>query len=422
MYIQKVRFSFIVLVLVSSILVSCAKQAPVSVVNGFQKQPSLLSDSSSREVVYNLQTEAISANQNEQEYYVHGGDKVEQISKHFGVSEKALMARNGLSMNDVLPAGEYIIIPNVDWMSPVGNDYRLTDRFKGDEPNVIESTQLSTENLTPEIVTTETIITPENKIDLMREHVLQPGENIFRLALKYRVSQFDILAANNISRPDDLKSGMIIKIPPAGEKVKGREAFEYLADKKAVTAEVPQKLKVSENKKVVIPEKPKMRTNDVLKGVKPEQIKESVITKEQQYANLVEKYGAKRSNTKGMIWPADGKLIKSFGQKGRGVNHSGINIQLPVNAPIYAAESGTVLYSDDGLAQYGNLILVKHLNGYVTAYAHNSKNLVKRRQKVAKGDLIAFAGNTGNVEKSQLHFEVRKNTQPINPLKVLPKN
>jgi murein DD-endopeptidase MepM/ murein hydrolase activator NlpD len=115
-------------------------------------------------------------------------------------------------------------------------------------------------------------------------------------------------------------------------------------------------------------------------------------------------------------------LIKSFGQKGRGVNHSGINIQLPVNAPIYAAESGTVLYSDDGLAQYGNLILVKHLNGYVTAYAHNSKNLVKRRQKVAKGDLIAFAGNTGNVEKSQLHFEVRKNTQPINPLKVLPKN
>lgn len=419
MNIQKNGVTFAGLILVSSLLISCGKQAPVSVVDGFNKQGSSWMNDSSEGIVYNLQGQVAAASQTEQEYYVHGGDKVDQIAKHFGVSENALMARNNLSMNDELPSGQYIIIPNVGWSPSAENRYRLTDQYKKQNPSLATPEVTEIKRSLTRVTTTETVIKPESKISLMREHVLQPGENIFRLALRYRVSQFDILAANEISRPDDLKSGMIIKIPPAGEKVKGREAFEYLAEKKTLTAEVPKP--TNRTQKVVIPEKPKMQPNDAIGQTKEVVAKRSVVSKEDQYANLVLKYGPKRTNAKGMIWPAEGKLLKSFGQKGRGINHSGINIELPINAPIYAAENGTILYSDDGLAQYGNLILIKHSNGYVTAYAHNAKNLVERRQKVAKGDLIAFAGNTGNVEKPQLHFEVRKNTQPINPLKVLPK-
>lgn len=416
------------------LLVACGKQNPVTVVDGFTKKRDIPQNISAEDMAYNLQSEVIETSQKERQYYVHGGDKLEQIAKHFDVSAEAILARNNIKNADELPTGQYITIPNPSWKTSINTEsgsYRLSDRFK--EGNDVTTLEKAKQAASPQIVTTETVLTsesakatPKRQINLMREHVLKPGENIYRLALKYRVSQFDILAANSIQNPEDLKPGMTIKIPPAGERVKGRDAFKHLARQETLTAEVPERTAVKAEK-VTIPQKPKMRTNEALVNAqKPKvQVKaepKRTVTKEEQYANLAEKYGNKRVNSKGMIWPAEGKVIRTFGQKGLGVNHSGINISLPANAPIYAAEGGTVLYSDDGLELYGNLILVKHKGGYVTAYAHNSKNLVKRHQKVAKGDLIAFAGNSGNVDEPQLHFEVRKNTQPINPLKVLPKN
>lgn len=413
---------------VSFVLTSCGKQAPVPVVDGYNKDRNY-SYENAEDIAYNLQSEAILSSQDEQEYYVHGGDKLEQIAKHFGVGEDAILARNNLRSEADLPTGGYIVIPDVTYQAPAS--YRLTDKYRPVEQTESASSNVNVADIKEEavpasgIVMTETVITSENapqqkvqkkKINLMREHVLQPGENIFRLALKYRVSQFDIMAVNKISRPEDLRPGMVIKIPPAGERVDGREAYEYLAEEKTTTAEVPTKEEAQ--KRVVIPKKPKMQTNEKMAKSAPV---ETAVSKEQHFKNLAAQYKPKRTNAKGMIWPADGKLIKTFGQKGRGINHTGINIELKANAPIYAAENGTVLYSGDGLEVYGNLILIKHSGGLVTAYAYNSKNLVKRHQKVAKGDLIAFAGNSGNAEKPQLHFEVRKNTQPVDPQKYLPK-
>lgn len=434
MKIQSHVLSLTSLIVTSTLLVSCGKQAPVAVVDGYSGRVQSIGSASSEEVAYGLQSEAILSSQKEQEYYVQFGDKVEQLAKHFDVSEESILERNGLKEGDKLPVGQYIVIPNADWksMASASSAYRLTDKYRDDaessESETAEAEETSDEafeKAANNIVLTETVIKPEKTINLMREHVLQPGENIYRISLKYRVSQFDILAANNISRPDDLKPGMVIKIPPAGEKVNGREAFEYLAAEKTTTAEVPTKAEVAKIKesaeKVVIPQKPKMQTNAELAKQAPETTKRVIETKEDLYAALAEKHGSKRVTSKGMIWPAEGKVLQTFGQKGRGINHSGIKIGLPLNAPIYAAESGTVLYSGDGLEIYGNLILIKHDGGLVTAYAHNAKNLVKRYQKVAKGDLIGFAGNTGNVERPQLHFEVRRNTQPVDPQKYLPK-
>ena len=135
---------------------------------------------------------------------------------------------------------ETIIIPDVTWQVPAAqrSAYKLTDKYRTQTDETAEGYNQpeldNTEEL--EIVTTETVVEPKAKINLMREHVLKPGENIFRLALKYRVSQFDILAANNISKPDDLKPGMVIQIPPAGERVDGREAYRYLAEEQTTTA------------------------------------------------------------------------------------------------------------------------------------------------------------------------------------------
>jgi murein DD-endopeptidase MepM/ murein hydrolase activator NlpD len=114
-------------------------------------------------------------------------------------------------------------------------------------------------------------------------------------------------------------------------------------------------------------------------------------------------------------WPASGKVISNFGAAGNGVRNDGINIALKQGAPIKASASGKVTYSGAELKDYGNLLLIQHVGGYVTAYAHAEKLLVRRGDTVAKGQVIAYAGHTGDVSTSQLHFEIRHGTTPVDP-------
>jgi murein DD-endopeptidase MepM/ murein hydrolase activator NlpD len=115
------------------------------------------------------------------------------------------------------------------------------------------------------------------------------------------------------------------------------------------------------------------------------------------------------------LWPASGKVISSFGSSSNGERNDGINIALPAGTPIKASASGTVSYSGDELKDYGNLLLIKHDGGFVTAYAHAEKLLVQRGDVVTKGQVIAYAGHTGDVSTPQLHFEIRHGTTPVNP-------
>jgi murein DD-endopeptidase MepM/ murein hydrolase activator NlpD len=111
-------------------------------------------------------------------------------------------------------------------------------------------------------------------------------------------------------------------------------------------------------------------------------------------------------------WPARGRVIAGFGANG---GNEGINISVPEGTPVKAAESGTVTYSGSEVKGYGNLVLIKHDNGYVSAYAHNGELSVKRGEKVKRGQVIAKAGQTGNVTSPQLHFEIRKGQTPVDP-------
>jgi murein DD-endopeptidase MepM/ murein hydrolase activator NlpD len=114
-------------------------------------------------------------------------------------------------------------------------------------------------------------------------------------------------------------------------------------------------------------------------------------------------------------WPASGKVISSFGTTTNGERNDGINIATPMGTPIHAAAGGTVSYSGNELKDYGNLLLIKHPGGYVTAYAHADQLLVRSGDTVTKGQVIGYAGRTGDVSTPQLHFEIRHGTQPVNP-------
>lgn len=115
-------------------------------------------------------------------------------------------------------------------------------------------------------------------------------------------------------------------------------------------------------------------------------------------------------------WPARGRVIAGFGANG---GNEGINIAVPEGTPVKATEAGTVTYAGSEVKGYGNLVLIKHENGYVSAYAHNGSLNVKRGEQVKRGQVIATSGQSGNVTSPQLHFEIRKGAQPVDPMKYL---
>jgi murein DD-endopeptidase MepM/ murein hydrolase activator NlpD len=119
------------------------------------------------------------------------------------------------------------------------------------------------------------------------------------------------------------------------------------------------------------------------------------------------------------IWPVDGKVISKFGPAKDNLRNDGINIAAPVGAPVKASAAGTVAYAGNELRGFGNMVLLRHEDGWVTAYAHNSSLLVQKGERVAQGQTIARVGSTGNVESPQLHFELRKGTKAVDPMKVL---
>ena len=124
-------------------------------------------------------------------------------------------------------------------------------------------------------------------------------------------------------------------------------------------------------------------------------------------------------SSSGFVWPAQGKVISKFGTTSDGLRNDGINISAPAGAPVMAAADGTVAYAGNQLRGFGNLVLIRHANGLITAYAHNQSLLVQKGDKVKRGTVIARVGQTGNVAKPQLHFEVRKGEEPVDPMKYL---
>jgi murein DD-endopeptidase MepM/ murein hydrolase activator NlpD len=117
-----------------------------------------------------------------------------------------------------------------------------------------------------------------------------------------------------------------------------------------------------------------------------------------------------------MRWPAKGRVIGEFGKSVNGRRNDGVDIAVPSGTPIKAAENGVVIYAGDSLKDFGNTVLLRHENGLVTVYGHADRLKVKRGDIVKRGDEIAISGMTGAAEMPKLHFEVRDNSVPVNPM------
>lgn len=227
-------------------------------------------------------------------------------------------------------------------------------------------------------------------------HDVEPGDTLFSLGRKYGVSPYAIASANGLAKDTGLKLGQTLKIPGSGT----------LAAKKPVKTETGQ-VAASED---VITEVPAKQDAVETTAMQPQK----TVTPDQsvQMAD---------GSATGFRWPVHGKIISEFGSKPNGLKNEGINISVPEGTSVRSAGDGVVAYAGNELKGYGNLVLVRHAGGWVTAYAHAKELFVKRGDTVKRGDVIAKAGQTGSVSSPQLHFEVRKGAVAMDPLKYLDK-
>ncbi|MEK9627907.1 MAG: peptidoglycan DD-metalloendopeptidase family protein [Nitrospinota bacterium] len=205
-------------------------------------------------------------------------------------------------------------------------------------------------------------------------HTVQKGQTLFLIAQAYEIDMEVLRKVNHIRDPSKIQAGMQLWIPGAS-RVRQVPKTSSKSSKPS-----PPSRPIFSKKKNPPTEKPK-------KGI--------------------------------LIWPAKGKLTSGFEIK-NGKKHEGIDIAAPKGTPIHAAAEGEVVFSGWGPTGYGKLVIIKHKHRLTTVYANNSKLLVKKGDGVKQGQKIALMGSTGRSTESHLHFEVRNNTEPKNPIKYLP--
>jgi len=298
---------------------------------------------------------------------VAAGETIDTIARRHGVPASVIMQANSITAPATIYPGQRLVIP----------------RYKSSRVATAPAPR-------PAVPTPAPAASPPGNGSV---HVVAAGDTLSKIAHRYHKPVKEIAKANNIQPTATLNVGDRLTIPGAQPSPVKASASTAAAPAKPVASAAPKEAEPAQNANVVAP---------------TEQL-------DKEAAKLAEGSGAVPK----FRWPANGRIIAGYGPTTNGQQNDGINIALPENTPVKAAEDGVVAYAGNELKGYGNLVLVRHPNGYVTAYAHTKELLVKRGDQVKRGQVIARSGQTGNVNAPQLHFEIRKGASPLDPTRFL---
>ena len=242
------------------------------------------------------------------------------------------------------------------------NLYSISKKFNIPIQKIIKSNKITSPF---KIFPNQKIFLPRNKV-----YTVKKGDTLYSISRKFKTDLFSLSVLNKLNNVNQIKVNQKILIP------------DYiLKPKKIRQKEKP--LQKTENKKII---KKKLLTNKV---------------------------------DTDFIWPVKGKILNNFGSETPGFFNDGINISSNLGTSVKASLDGEIVYSGNEIPGYGNLILIKHSKNWITAYAHLEKIVKKKGNYVKKGETIGLVGKTGNVSEVQLHFEIRKGKEAVNPLKYL---
>ncbi|MGB6967686.1 MAG: M23 family metallopeptidase, partial [Methyloceanibacter sp.] len=247
------------------------------------------------------------------------------------------------------------------------------------------------------------------------------GDNLYTLSRRYGVSVEAIQSANDLSDAR-LKIGQPLVIPGPGSAVAADGAIRARPAPSVASAKPAAAHEVRTVKTTTIPAPGSSGKPESAPAVEASSEVIGGGTSRGQNAQVasVDRLPAPEPMSGNSFrWPVQGRIISAFGTKPDGGHNDGINVAVPAGTSVKAAENGVVAYAGNELKGYGNLVLVRHSNSWVSAYAHNGEILVKRGDQVRRGQVIAKAGNSGQVSQPQLHFELRKGSRPVDPTKFM---
>ena len=242
-----------------------------------------------------------------------------------------------------------------------------------------------------------------------RVHTVRSGETLFALGRRYGVHPYKIADFNGLSHDVSLSTGQKVRIPggKAAERIVSEDSFDPPLEDTASSEEDQDSERMDRERQE--------NNTDIAYAPSDD---EDGATRSQTEEEETQAAPAEEA-VNNFRWPVKGRIISKYGSKPGGTRNEGINIAVPEGTSVRAAESGVVAYAGNELKGYGNLVLIRHDSGWVTAYAHNKQLYVKRCDTVRRGDVIAKAGQTGSVDAPQLHFELRKGATAVDPLKYL---
>ncbi len=345
---------------------------------------------------------------------VRDGETVFNMAKRYGVPADAIFKANNLKSGEQLQVGQQVIIPAYVYSSkaavsapdnnvstanassvrgglyePDKNDIPLPQKRPNvsyaaveGSPKPVEKAQLQDVgaiNRSPD----KSIVT--GSLNAGATYTVKPGDSLIRIASLNKVSVAELSSANGLSG-NNIRVGQALVIPGTGAP--------------------------AEEKRVEI-----ARADDAAASPKPYVKPKAIDESEQIAANEVS--APARTGIEEFRWPVTGKVVVRFGERAGSEISDGVDISVPEGTAVKAAENGVVVYAGNELERFGNLVLIRHAGGWVSAYAHNKSIETPLGTTVRRGEIIARSGRTGDADQPKLHFELRRNSTPVDPLKHL---
>ena len=344
---------------------------------------------------------------------VRQGDTLYGISRRYHASVAELMSINGMQSPN-LKLGQKIYLPS-------GSE--VAERSA--PPPVTAPTMPPARSYQAPVVAEAPASAPSVPADVEARYggsyTVKPGDSMYSIARQHHVLYSELQRVNGITDPRRVKPGAVLKVPGNGASEVASAAPPAASSPLAAAPSTPERYGESTTMQptVINGAKRVASLNNTANDASP-----VVAPVEPQPSNTKVAVAAPTASAGAaaglkLRWPAEGKIIYNFGGRPDGTHNDGINLAVPLGTDVHAAESGVVVYAGSELKGYGNLILLRHDNGWVTAYAHNDELDVKRGDKVQRGQVIAKAGKTGSVDQPQVHFELRQGSKPVDPIPYL---
>jgi murein DD-endopeptidase MepM/ murein hydrolase activator NlpD len=344
------------------------------------------------------------------------GETVYNLSRRFGVPADIIMKVNGISAENGLKTGQKVVIPTYVYSAKAGvsapdNDPKTAEAksSRGVKPaEVPVPAQAPADNVAvlpngPKVKEADSAATESAPAKQAKAasadgaYTVAEGDTLHKIARKTGVSVTALKEANGL-KDGNIRIGQKLSLKPGAAATvaaaKPAEAKPANVDTATKTASIPAAEQKPDAGKVAEYTPPKKADKAIAEAEKDS-----------------DDAAPESTGIGKMRWPVRGKVVQGYG----GGKSDGIDIAVPNGTPVKAAENGVVIYAGDGLKEFGNTVLVRHENGLVTVYGHASELKVQRGQKVKRGDEIAVSGMSGDAKAPKLHFEVRKNSAPIDP-------